>query len=118
MFQWVPIMNKSNSNLVKSCITSTGCSKSVAIELWKYSKQLLTNKVSLVESDLIEFINNESDENIFNKATHRFNINGTQENTFIQYRPSKIICCKRLFQPCKLHRTKSSNSKVTTIKPN
>ena len=111
-------MNKYDKSIVESSIAITGATKQVQISLWKYSKQLLTNKGSLVESDLIEFINNESDENIFNKATHRFNINGTQENTFIQYRPSKILCCKRLFQPCKLHRTKSSNSKVTTIKPN
>ena len=111
-------MNKLDRNIVKSAIGATACSKSISIDLWAYAKQLLANKVSLVESDLIEFINKESDENIFNKATHRFNINGTQENFYTTYKPNKVLCCKRLFQPCKLHRTKSSNSKVTTIKPN
>ena len=111
-------MNKYDKSIVESSIAITGATKQVQISLWKYSKQLLTNKVSLVESDLIEFINNESDENIFNKATHRFNINGIQENFYTTYKPNKVLCCKRLFQPCKLHRTKGRDSKVTTIKPN
>ena len=111
-------MNKYDKSIVESSIAITGATKQVQISLWKYSKQLLTNKVSLVESDLIEFINNESDENIFNKATHRFNINGIQENFYTTYKPNKVLCCKRLFQPCKLHQTKGRDSKVTTIKPN
>ena len=111
-------MNKYDKSIVESSIAITGATKQVQISLWKYSKQLLTNKVSLVESDLIEFINNESDENIFNKETHRFNENGIQENFYIQHKPNKVLCCKRLFQPCKLHRTKGRDSKVTTIKPN
>ena len=111
-------MNKYDKSIVESSIAITGATKQVQISLWKYSKQLLTNKGSLVESDLIEFINNESDENIFNKATHRFNENGIQENFYIQHKPNKVLCCKRLFQPCKLHRTKGRDSKVTTIKPN
>ena len=49
-------MNKSDSNLVQSSIGATACSKSVEISLWKHAKQLLTNKVSLVESDLIACI--------------------------------------------------------------
>ena len=111
-------MNKYDKSIVESSIAITGATKQVQISLWKYSKQLLTNKGSLVESDLIEFINNESDENIFNKATHRFNENGIQENFYIQHKPNKVLCCKRLFQPCKLHQTKGRDSKVTTIKPN
>ena len=111
-------MNKYDKSIVESSIAITGATKQVQISLWKYSKQLLTTKVSLVESDLIEFINNESDENIFNKATHRFNENGIQENFYIQHKPNKVLCCKRLFQPCKLHQTKGRDSKVTTIKPN
>ena len=111
-------MNKYDKSIVESSIAITGATKQVQISLWKYSKQLLTNKGSLVESDLIEFINNESDENIFNKATHRFNENGIQENFYIQHKPNKVLCCKRLFQPSKLHRTKGRDSKVTTIKPN
>ena len=111
-------MNKYDKSIVESSIAITGATKQVQISLWKYSKQLLTNKGSLVESDLIEFINNESDENIFNKATHRFNINGIQENFYTTYKPNKVLCCKRLFQPCKLHQTKGRDSKVTTIKPN
>ena len=111
-------MNKYDKSIVESSIAITGATKQVQISLWKYSQQLLTNKGSLVESDLIEFINNESDENIFNKATHRFNINGIQENFYTTYKPNKVLCCKRLFQPCKLHQTKGRDSKVTTIKPN
>ena len=111
-------MNKYDKSIVESSIAITGATKQVQISLWKYSKQLLTNKGSLVESDLIEFINNESDENIFNKATHRFNINGIQENFYTTYKPNKVLCCNRLFQPCKLHQTKGRDSKVTTIKPN
>ena len=111
-------MNKYDKSIVESSIAITGATKQVQISLWKYSKQLLTNKGSLVESDLIEFINNESDENIFNKATHRFNENGIQENFYTTYKPNKVLCCKRLFQPCKLHQTKGRDSKVTTIKPN
>ena len=110
-------MNKYDKSIVESSIAITGATKQVQISLWKYSKQLLTNKVSLVESDLIEFINNESDENIFNKATHRFNENGIQENFYIQHKPNKVLCCT-LRKLCKVHRTKDKNSKVTTIKPN
>ena len=111
-------MNKYDKSIVESSIAITGATKQVQISLWKYSKQLLTNKGSLVESDLIEFINNESDENIFNKETHRFNINGIQENFYTTYKPNKVLCCKRLFQPCKLHQTKGRDSKVTTSKTN
>ena len=111
-------MNKYDKSIVESSIAITGATKQVQISLWKYSKQLLTNKVSLVESDLIEFINNETDSNIFSKSTNRFNENGIQENFYIQHKPNKVLCCKRLFQPCKLHQTKGRDSKVTTIKPN
>ena len=110
-------MNKSDSNLVQSSIGATACSKSVEISLWKYSKQLLTNKVSLVESDLIAFINNESDENIFSKSTNRFNENGIQENFYTTYKSKKILCCT-LHKLCKIHQTNDKNSKVITIKPN
>ena len=108
-------MNKSDSNLIDSTIVYTRCSKSVEIELWKYSKQLLTNKGSLVESDLIEFINNESDLNTFSKSTNRFNINGTQQNFYTTYKSKKILCCT-LHKLCKIHQTNDKNSKVTTIK--
>ena len=111
-------MNKYDKSIVESSIASTKATEQIRIQLWKHAKQLLTNKVSLVESDLIEFINNETDSNIFSKSTNRFNENGIQENFYTTYKPTKVLCCKRLFQPCKLHRTKSSNSKVTTIKPN
>ena len=111
-------MNKYDKSIVESSIASTHATKQVQIQLWKYSKQLLTNKVSLNRSDLIEFINNESDSNIFSKSINRFNENGIQQNFYTTYIPNKVLCCKRLFQPCKLHRTKSSNSTVTTIKPN
>ena len=110
-------MNKCDKSIVESSIVSTGCSKSVEIELWKYSKQLLTNKGSLVESDLIEFINNESDLNTFSKSTNRFNINGTQQNFYTTYKSKKILCCT-LHKLCKIHQTKDKNSKVITIKPN
>tara|TARA_R100001594_G_scaffold83331_2_gene117984 strand:- start:11 stop:349 length:339 start_codon:yes stop_codon:yes gene_type:complete len=110
-------MNKYDKSIVESSIAITGATKQVQISLWKYSKQLLTNKVSLVESDLIEFINNESDENRFSRSINRFNENGTQENFYTTYKPKKVLCCKRLFQPCKLHQTKGRDSKVTTIKP-
>ena len=109
-------MNKYDKSIVELSIGATACSKSIQIELWKHSKQLLTNKVSLVESDLIEFINNESDLNTFSKSTNRFNINGTQENFYTTYKPNKVLCCK-LHKLCKIHRTKDKNSKVTTIKP-
>ena len=110
-------MNKSDSNLVQSSIGATACSKSVEISLWKHAKQLLTNKVSLVESDLIAFINNESDENIFSKSTNRFNENGIQENFYTTYKSKKILCCT-LHKLCKIHQTNDKNSKVITIKPN
>ena len=82
-------MNKYDKSIVESSIAITGATKQVQISLWKYSKQLLTNKVSLVESDLIEFINNESDLIIFSKSIIRFNENGTQENFYTTYK-SKI----------------------------
>ena len=110
-------MNKSDSNLVQSSIGATACSKSVEISLWKHAKQLLTNKVSLVESDLIEFINNESDLNIFSKSINRFNENGIQENFYTTYKSKKILCCT-LHKLCKIHQTNDKNSKVITIKPN
>ena len=109
-------MNKYHKSIVESSIAKTGCTKPVEIELWKHAKQLLTNKVSLVESDLIEFINNESDLNIFSKSINRFNENGTQENFYTTYKSKKILCCT-LHKLCKIHRTKEKNSKVTTIKP-
>ena len=110
-------MNKYDKSIVELSIASTGATKQVQISLWKYSKQLLTNKVSLVESDLIDFINNETDSNIFSKSTNRFNENGTQENFFTTYKPTKVLCCK-LHKLCKVHQTNDKNSKVTTIKPN
>ena len=117
MVQFILIMNKLDRHIVESSISATACSQSIQIDLWAYAKQLLTNKVSLVESDLIAFINNESDENIFNIETHRFNENGTQENFYTTYKSKKILCCT-LHKLCKIHRTKDKNSKVITIKPN
>ena len=109
-------MNKYDKSIVESSIAITGATKQVQISLWKYSKQLLTNKVSLVESDLIEFINNESDENRFSRSINRFNENGTQENFYTTYKPKKVLCCK-LHKLCKIHQTNDKNSKVITIKP-
>ena len=110
-------MNKYHKSIVESSIAITGATKQVQISLWKYSKQLLTNKVSLVESDLIEFINNESNENIFSKSTNRFNENGIQENFYTRYNnPNKILCCKfGRNKLCKVHQTNDKNSKVITI---
>ena len=112
-------MNKLDRHIVESSISATACSQSIQIDLWAYAKQLLTSKVSLVESDLIAFINNESNENIFSKSTNRFNENGIQENLLTTYKSKKILCCKfGRNKLCKIHQTNDKNSKVTTIKPN
>ena len=112
-------MNKYDKSIVESSIASTKATEQIRIQLWKHAKQLLTNKVSLVESDLIEFINNETDSNIFSKSTNRFNENGIQENLLTTYKSKKILCCKfGRNKLCKIHQTNDKNSKVTTIKPN
>ena len=107
-------MNKYDKSIVESSIASTKPTKQVQISLWKYSKQLLTNKGNLNKSDLIEFINNESDLNTFSKSINRFNENGTQENFYTTYIPSKVLCCT-LRKLCKIHKTKDKNSKVFVV---